>query len=112
MSVTSTVMKGSVPSAEAVTDGYPEGLKGPALASASFSAAWTAGAVGMICANAVASSAPLTAEPPLTAEDPLMMSRDVAWYVGVVNFVAAAAPPTQAIITRVMRIQRRRSMWM
>ncbi len=83
MSVTSTVMKGSVPSAEALTDGYPEDAKGPALASASFSAAWTAGPVGMICANAVARSAASSSvtisSAPLTAEEPLTMSREVAW---------------------------------
>ena len=76
-------MKGSVPLAEALTDGYPEGLKGPDVDSASFRAACTAGAVEMICANAVARSAAssrlTTSSAPLTAEDPLTMSRDVAW---------------------------------
>ena len=54
MSLTSTVMKGLMPSAEALTDGYAEGSKGPLLASASFRAAWTAVWVEMISANAVA----------------------------------------------------------
>ena len=116
VSVTSMVMNGSVPSADALTDGYPEVLKGPAVASACFSAAWTAGTVAMISANAVARSAAswpgCTTSSALTAGDPLMMSRDVAWYLGVVNFVAAAAPPTQAIITTAIRIQRRRRMRM
>ena len=82
------------------------GLKGPDLASASFSAAWTAGAVGMISANddarAAASWSVTISLPPPRAELPLTMSREEAWYSGVVSFVAATAPPTQAIVTSAM----------
>ena len=46
VSLTVMVMKGSVPFAEALTEGEPELLKGPACFSALLSAAWTAGRSG------------------------------------------------------------------